>query len=75
MAKFVSKADIGKYVISAGWIDLDLEPRAPAINETSLRIIPPGLRMLLRGLEAEYAYLYRDGVIRVPAVLLEPWER
>lgn len=75
MTKFVDKSHIGSYVISAGWIDLDLEPSPPGINQVEVRHIPPGLRMLLRGIEEEYAFLYRNGVIRVPTVLLEPWER
>lgn len=75
MSRFVDKSHIGSYVISAGWIDLDLEPDSPAINQVSMRQIPPGMRMVLRGIEDEYAYLYRDGVIRVPTVLLEPWRQ
>ena len=75
MNKFVDKSHIGSYVISAGWIDLDLEPSTPGINQVENRRIPPGLRLLLRGIEDNYAYLYRNGVIKVPTVLLEPWER
>lgn len=72
----VSRKHIGKVVISAGWIDLDLEPRAVGYNNGSLRHIPPGYRMTLKGIDGDYAFTYRsdEGVIRVPYVLLESWE-
>lgn len=72
------ETQIGWSVITAGWVDLDLEDQGVEFNTGRMRILPPGLPMILKHIDSDgFAYTYRDdnSVMRMPAELLEPWKR
>jgi hypothetical protein len=69
---------IGWSVCTAGWVDLDLEPRTVMFNDRGPRRLPPGSLMILKDIDdLGYAYTYDTdhGVMRFSAELLEPWQR
>jgi hypothetical protein len=68
---------IGWSVVTAGTIDLDLEDRTPSYNSGRTRILPKGFPMVLKDIRDGMAYGYNEheGVIRVPAELLQPWSK
>jgi len=73
--KIVTRSDIDTIVISAGWIDLDLEVQCDLFNYGKDRKIMPGTRMILKDIVGDYAFVYNNnGVMRFPYALLEPWE-
>ena len=68
---------VGWAVITAGWVDLDLEAQGVMFNTGRQRKLPPGTPMILKHIDEDgYAYTYsNNGVMRMPVQVLEPWKR
>jgi hypothetical protein len=66
---------LGWAVATAGPVDLDLEERTVMYNDGPTRLLPYGFKMVLKEIDnSDMAYLYHhnEGVIKIPAQLLEP---
>lgn len=68
---------VGWTVVTAGPVDLELEGSTPAYNNGRLRKLPPNFPMILKAIHSGYAYTYHheNGVMKMPAEVLKPWEK
>ncbi len=69
---------VGWTVVTAGPVDLSIEGSTPAYNNGSLTVLPPNYPMILKAITTDgyaYAYHHENGVMRMPAEVLKPWER
>lgn len=69
---------IGWTVVTAGPVDLEIEGRTPAYNNGRLVKLPPDYPMILKEITPDgyaYAYHHENGVMKMPAELLKPWQR
>ena len=69
---------IGWAVVTAGPVNLELEGHTPMYNVGDLQILPTEYPMILKAIDGNgmaYCYNHDNGVMRIPATLLKPWQR
>lgn len=69
---------IGWAVVTAGPVDLEMEGQTSSWNNGSLQKLPPEFPMILKAIDGNgmaYCYHHENGVMRMPATVLKPWQR
>lgn len=69
---------VGWTVVTAGPVDLEMEGHTAGINIGKLQQLPMGYPMILKAIDNDglaYGYHHENGVMRMPATLLKPWQK
>jgi hypothetical protein len=69
---------IGWTVVTAGPVDLELEGHTPMWNMGPLKQLPYEFPMILKDIDGNgnaYCYHHENGVMRMPATVLKPWQK
>lgn len=69
---------IGWTVVTAGPVDLEIEGHTPMWNVGDLQKLPTEYPMILKAIDKygmAYGYNHDNGVMKMPATVLKPWQR
>lgn len=69
---------IGWTVVTAGPVDLEMEGHTPMWNSGRMKQLPAEFPMILKAIDKNgnaYGYHHENGVMRMPATLLKPWQK